>query len=55
MGKKELVDELGLVLEMDPVSGLMVSHCVLQDHYLKQLLGLVMREFTLGDEGGYTG
>ena len=40
---------------MDPVSGLMVSHCMLQDHDFKHLLGLGMREFALGDEGGYMG
>ena len=55
LGKKGLVGKLGLVLEMDPVSGLMVLHCMLQNHDLKHLLGLGMREFTFGDKGGYRG
>ena len=32
MGKKGLVDELGLVLEPDPVPCLMVLDCMLQEH-----------------------
>ena len=55
MGKKGLIGEQGLVLETDQVSGLMVSHCMLQDHDFKHLCGLGMREFTLADKGGYVG
>ena len=55
VGKKGLVGELRLVLEMDPVSCIMVLHCMLQDHDFKHLLGLGMREFTKGDEGRYMG
>ena len=44
-----------LVLEPDPVSGLMVSHCILQEHVFKHLLGLAMRKFALGNEGRYIG
>ena len=55
MGKKGLVGELGLIPETDPVSGLIISHCMLQDHDFKHLLGLGMREFTLADKGGYAG
>ena len=50
MGEKSLVGELELVLEPDPVPCLMVSHCMLQDHEIKHLLGFGVREFTLGDE-----
>ena len=49
--KKGLVGELGLVLELDPVPYLVVSHCVLQDHDFEYLYGLGVSEFTLGDEG----
>ena len=34
LGKKSLICELRLVLEPDPVPGLMVLHSVLQDHDL---------------------
>ena len=50
MGEKGLLGELGLVLLEDPVSGLMESHCMLQDHDFEHLLGLGMGEFVLGDK-----
>ena len=49
--KKELVGELGLVLEPDLVSGLMVSHCMLQDHDFVHLLGLGVGKLALGNKG----
>ena len=49
--EKGLVGELGLVLEQDPVTGLVVLHCMLQDHDFQHLLGLEVRECALGDEG----
>ena len=55
LGRKRLVGELGLVLETDPVSGLMVSHCMLQDHDFKHLLSLGMDKLALGNEGAYVG
>ena len=55
MGKKGLVGELGLVLELDPVLCLMVSHCVLQDHTFEHFYGVGMVEFALRDEGTYMG
>ena len=51
LDKKALVSELGLVLELDPVSGLMASHCMLQDHDFKHLLGLWVGKLTVGKEG----
>ena len=51
MGKKGPVGELQLVLKPDPVQGLMVSHCMLEDHYLQHLLHLFMEELALVDEG----
>ena len=53
LGKKGLVCELVMVLEVDPVSGFIVSHCMLQDHDFKHLLGLRVGEFALGSEGAY--
>ena len=46
-----MVCELGLVLEPDPVMGLIVLHGVLQDNYLQHFLGMGVGKFTLGDEG----
>ena len=51
MSRKELVGELGLVLELDPVPCLLVSHCMLQEHDFEHFYGLGENEFTLGDEG----
>ena len=50
VSKKGLVDELGLVLEPDPVPCLVVSHCMLQDDNVEHFLGLVVSEFTLEDK-----
>ena len=47
MGKKGLVGELVLVLETDPVSCLMISHYMLQDHDFEHLLHLGVWKFTL--------
>ena len=51
MSKKGLAGELGLVLQLDPVPCLVVSHCMLQDHDFEHFLGMGVSEFTLGDEG----
>ena len=48
--EKGLIGELGLVLLADPVSGLMVLHCMLQDHDFKHLLDFRKGEPAFGDE-----
>ena len=55
MGEKGLLYKLGLIVELDPVPGLMVSHCMLQDHELKHLLCFRLGELGLGDKGGNVG
>ena len=45
-----LVCELGLVLLADPVSGLVVAYCILQDHDIKHFLCFSLGEFALADE-----
>ena len=40
LGKKGTVGELGLVLEPDPVPGIMVSHSMLRDHDFEHFHGL---------------
>ena len=35
---------------VDPASGLMISHCMLQDHDFEHFLCLGLGEFALGDE-----
>ena len=55
MGKKGPVGELGLVLEPDPVLGFVVPHCVLEEHNLQHLPGLIMGELTLVDDSSYPG
>ena len=49
--EKGMVGELGLVLEPDPIIGLMVSHGMLQDHDFQHFLGLAVGKLTVGDEG----
>ena len=55
MEKKGSVGELGLVLEPDPVLGLMVPHHMLEDHDLQHLHHLFMGELALVDEGSDPG
>ena len=50
VGEEGLVHELGLVLEPDPVSDLMISYSMLQDHGFKHLLHLGMEGLTSGNE-----
>ena len=51
MGKKGLVGEQGLVLELNPVPCLMGLHCMLQDNDFELFYGLGVSEFALGNEG----
>ena len=55
VGEKNLVGELGLVLELDPVPCLMVKHCALQEHEFWHLFGFGVREFTMGDDSSDMG
>ena len=55
VGRKGLVGELGLVLEPDLISDLIVLHCLLQDPAVKHLLGLGEGKLALGDEGADAG
>ena len=55
MGEKGLVAQLGLVLELDPVTVLMVPHCMLEDHNLQHLLHLIVGKPTAVDKCGYPG
>ena len=50
MGEKDPVGDLGLVLHLDPVPGLMVTQGMLEDHHLQHLLHLVVCELALVDE-----
>ena len=50
LGEMNLVGEVGVLLELDPVPCLMVSHSMLQDHDLEHLLGFGVGEFTLRDK-----
>ena len=50
MREEGLVCDLGLVLLPNPVPSLVVSHSVLENHYLHHLLGFWVREPALGDE-----
>ena len=43
LGEKSLVDQLGLVLEPDPVWGFMLPHCMLKDHDFEHPLGFRVR------------
>ena len=42
VGEKGSVCEMGLVLELDPVLGFVVPHCMLEDHDVQCHLGFVM-------------
>ena len=55
MGKKGLVGQLGLVLGPDSVPDFMEPHCVLEDHDLQHLCGLIVGEHALVDESSYPG
>ena len=55
MREKGLVGELGLVLKLDPVPGLMVLHSMLQDHDFKHFLGFGMGELAHSDDVGSVG
>ena len=55
MLKKSPVEELGLVLEPDPVPGFMVPHHMLEDHDLQYLPSLIMEELVLAYQSSYPG
>ena len=51
MGEKGLVRQLGLAFEPDLVAGLVVPHCMLEDHHPQSLLHHIVGKSTVINEG----
>ena len=54
VGQEGLVCQGGLVLQADPIPGLMIFYCMLQGHYFHAFSDFSAGEFTFNNEGAYS-